>query len=177
MSQRNPDCYFGIAGCSCRLSDYYKLKNKELSLAKIPTVNKLDKERKQLVNKVLSSYERLVPLCVYCGLSIPRGETYDPDYPLCEGCSVGVKDDLEEDENMSLLGSSSTEYHKIERVNGKVTSFTCGGKTVKNVTGTLNYCPYCGKSLSNLKPIKWENDVLSNWALQRSLQPLLDFLY
>src|SRR5271157_1153803 len=35
-------------------------------------------------------------LCSKCGLSIPYGEKYNYTYPVCEGCSCGVEDDLED---------------------------------------------------------------------------------
>ena len=34
-----------------------------------------------------------LPLCSKCGLPIPPGERFDPNYPLCEGCSIGVDDE------------------------------------------------------------------------------------
>src|SRR5208337_1470368 len=57
-------------------------------------------------------------LCSHCGFSIPKGEEYDPENPLCEGCQ-----DWEEDEDLVEFGDMCEEgsYHKIERTNGLVT--------------------------------------------------------
>ena len=60
-------------------------------------------------------------LCSHCGFSIPKGEEYDPENPLCEGCQDWEEDEDQEQEKeqdsrgvVSASFSASNKVYEVE---------------------------------------------------------------